>query len=84
MNSTSKTPMFWFLSFCLLTLLAFSLYQVIDGSGVRLTRIAVVFALSPMVFREIPRLRNRKHLNTFLITHALMLVGLQIYRDLTR
>ena len=82
MVNTKKTTNFWIVSSCISLILIFTLYKLIVSGEVKFMQLALVFALSDYVFREIPSLAKIKYLKPIMIALAILMVGLGIYSDL--
>ena len=82
MVNTKKTTNFWIVSSCLSLILILTLYKIVVSGEVKFMQLALVFALSDSVFKEIPSLAKKKYLKPIMITLAILMVGLGIYSDL--
>ncbi len=62
MVNRKKTIGFWIMSSCLSLILILTLYKIIVSGEVKFMQLALVFALSDSVFKEMPSLAKIKYL----------------------
>lgn len=77
-----KTTNFWILSAVLSLILIITIYEYFINGELMYFQLTIVFALSPNLFKEIPSLERLKYLKPLMITFAILILGLWMYRGL--
>ena len=79
MGKSKQTMGFWILFVCLVGILLLTVREYVINGELWLPQLAIVFALSPGLFKEIPSLANLTFLKPLMLTLAILTLGLEFF-----
>tara|TARA_B100000315_G_scaffold243922_1_gene267865 strand:+ start:1438 stop:1695 length:258 start_codon:yes stop_codon:yes gene_type:complete len=85
MGNNKKSAGFWFLTICLSLIVILTIYGIIIKGEIVETyffQFAVVFALSPALFKEIPALAKIKTLKPIMIILSISMIAMGFYSSM--